>query len=148
MFLKIFKLALLSIAAIFIAYGYLKKLDTIQISGAIIFVIGLAIGLVEIAHDAKKFKKDKNAIKKPSKNEKLVYKISRFIEVSICIGVLVGFLLDINNEILKACIGIIYFGSILIWLLAETMISWVTKLPLQIGYFNRYNYRSRNRKRL
>jgi hypothetical protein len=145
--LKIIKLILLLLSAILLACGLLIKTEMVAVSGAIIFVLALAIGLMQITKDSKLYSQDKFQIEKQEGVENTIHKISKWIEGIVFISIVLGILFFQDNETLKICGGIMWFGSIIVWVLAGTIVSWITNIPLRFGYGGWEIDRKKNRRK-
>lgn len=127
------KLTVLCIIIILLVYGLIFQSATTSILAAILYIILLLINLVSLFILSKKYSKNKLEEEViPSKSDKIYKQICSLLEGCIVLFSL-GATLD-RNSFWGTVGGIVWFGSIIIWILSGFVIKVVAGVPVRMGY--------------
>lgn len=138
------KLVLLLISIGLITFGSLTRQQTVSVSGAILFVLILAINLVWIYRSSKRYH-NTNELEKPIE-QNISGKIAGCLEGIIIFLGLIAMVVDNKKDYGLFVPGmIIWIGAIMIYFFGGMIIKYVTGIPLKFGYGGWYVSRRQRR---
>ena len=125
------KFVCLLICLFLLTYGIIFKLDFVIISGGFFYILSLSVGIVELIIVSKKYRNSKIV---DNHKKTLISKLARIIEGFVLFSGLIFMMIGKTNKAISSAGGIIWFGSLLIYVLSGVIIESITKIPLEFGY--------------
>lgn len=138
--LSYIKSATVILSVVMILIGWIYAVQSISVIGAIIYLFGLFIDLIDLTIASRKFKSRENV-----DIPKLPFqRIVRIIEGIVVIGSLIA-MIPANN-LYRVPGGIIWFGQIGVYILVGPIVSLIAGIPLRMtpgGWKVNRNHRNR-----
>ncbi len=130
------RLAALITSAGLLAYAFVAHQASMAIVGAIVYVLGSALGLRAMYRAAKAHQAGVEDAWTRDVHRALTARIANVLNGVILFGGLIAFMLggDGHDRALFLVGGIIWLGGIAIWFVAGVIVREVAGIPLRMGY--------------